>query len=463
MASSRISRSAPEPGTRLSGPPAAVYRVIGGIDLRGKSVAVALSGGVDSVVLLHILLKLAARHGFELRAIHVDHGISPNAGSWARFCRRLCRRWRVPLEVRRVNIGARRGIGLEAAARRARRRALATVNADVLVLAHQLDDQAETVLMSLLRGAGLRGASGMPVLGRFGRKPLLRPMLAVARTEVLRYATAEGLEWIEDESNDDLSLTRGYLRRRVLPPLQERYPRWREALARAARHFSEAEMVLRSLTRAGGSLRAEDLRERTPTLAKTLLRDYLEMHGLRAPTERRLAEMLRQLTGSGARTAIAHDGALLRLYRGAIRVEQPAARGGFAAVRWSGQRKLDLPALGGELRLRPTRGAGIDVARLKAGTVCVRLRSGGERLQPDPGRPRRTLKNLFQEAGVPPWRRDRLPLLYCDGDLVWVPGLGIDARYQAAARARGLLPEWHPHGTAALAQAFVFTRFDSAP
>jgi len=445
---------------RLSGPPATVDRVIGGIDLRGSSVAVALSGGVDSVVLLHILLKLAARRGFELRAIHVHHGISPNAGSWARFCRRLCRRWRVPLEVRRVSIGATRGIGIEAAARRARRRVLATANADVLALAHQLDDQAETVLMSLLRGAGLRGASGMPVLGRLGRKPLLRPMLAVARADVLRYAMAEKLEWVEDESNEDLSLTRSYLRRRVLPPLQERYPRWREALARAARHFSEAEALLRGADRLRGSLRAADLRERTPALARALLREYLEMQGLRAPTERRLAEMLRQLSGSGTRTAIAHDGALLRLYRGTIRVEQPAASGRFAPVRWSGQRRLDLPALGGELHLRRARGAGIDVARLEAGEVCVRLRSGGERLQPDPGRPRRTLKNLFQEAGVPPWRRDRLPLLFCGGDLVWAPGLGIDARYRAGAGARGLLPEWRPHGASVQTQPIVFTRFD---
>ena len=460
MASSRTSRSAPEPSARLSGPPAAVDRIIGGIDLRGKRVALALSGGVDSVVLLHILLKLAARRGFELRAIHVHHGISPNAGSWMRFCRSLCGRWRVPLQVRRVSIGATRGIGLEAAARRARRRVLASTDADVLVLAHQLDDQAETVLMSLLRGTGLRGASGMPELGRLGRKPLLRPMLTVTRADVLRYATAERLEWIEDESNDDLSLTRGYLRRRVLPQLEARYPRWREALVRAARHFSEAQALLRGSARARGSLRAADLRQRAPALAKALLREYLEMQGLRAPSERRLAEMLRQLTGSGARTAVAHDGALLRLYRGAIRVEQPAASGGFAAVRWSGQRKLELPALGGELRLRRARGAGIDAARLEAGKVCVRLRGGGERLQPDPGRPRRTLKNLFQEAGVPPWRRERLPLLFCDGDLVWVPGLGVDARYRAAAGARGLLPEWRPRRGSTLAQPFVFTRFD---
>jgi tRNA(Ile)-lysidine synthase len=460
MASSRISRSAPEPRASLSGPAAAVDRAIGGIDLRGRSVALALSGGVDSVVLLHILLKLAARHGFVLRAIHVHHGISPNAGSWARFCRGLCRSWGVPLEVRRVSIGATRGIGLEAAARRARRRVLASTDADVLALAHQLDDQAETVLMSLLRGTGLRGASGMPVRGRLGRKPLLRPMLSVARADVLRYATAQRLEWIEDESNNDLSLTRGYLRRCVLPRLEKRYPRWREALARAARHFAEAAALLRGSARPRGGLRAADLRERSPALAKALLREYLEMQGLRAPAERRLAEMLRQLSGSGARTTIAHDGALLRLYRGAVRVEQPAASGSFAPVRWSGQHKLDLPALGGELRLRPARGAGVDVTKLEAGKVCVRLRSGGERLQPDPGKPRRTLKNLFQEAGVPPWRRDRLPLLFCDGDLVWVPGLGVDARYRAAAGARGLLPEWRPREDSVQAQPFVFTRFD---
>jgi tRNA(Ile)-lysidine synthase len=370
---------------------------LGGLDLRGRRVAAGLSGGVDSVVLLDVLRGLAPRHGFRLSAVHVHHGLSPHADAWARFCRALCRRWRVPLTVRRVRV-EKRGRGPEAAARAARRAALASLPADVIALAHQLDDQAETVLLNLLRGAGPRGAAAMPVAGRLGPKILWRPLLGVPRTEILAYAQSRSLRWVEDESNRDDALTRNFLRLHVGPLLASRFPRWREGLARAARHMA----------------RADDRAERA-------LRAFLRARGLRAPGEAKLAEMLRQLAGKGARTAIRHDGATLRVYRGRVSVDK---------------------GLDGELRLRPARGRGIDAARLERGRVTLRARAGGERLQLDARRPRRTLKNLFQEAGIPPWRRERLPLLYCGDELVWVPGLGVAAGWQAARGAPGVVPEW---------------------
>ena len=166
-----------------------------------------------------------------------------------------------------------------------------------------------------------------------------------------------------------------------------------------------------------------------------MLRAYLRAKGLKAPSEAKLAEMLKQLTSRGARTLIEHDGARLRVYRG--RILEDRAAGAFAPIPWKGERRLSIPALAGELRFK--RGQGIDARRLKGRAFEVRLRSGGERLQPNPRRPRRTLKNLFQEAGVPHWTRGQIPLLFCGADLVWVPGLGVDARYQG----RGLVPEWH--------------------
>jgi len=370
---------------------------LGGLDLRGRRVAVGLSGGVDSVVLLHLLRAAAPRHGFRLEAVHVHHGLSPHADDWARFCSALCRQWEVPLAVRRVKVD-KRGRGPEAAARAARRAVLARHPAHVIALAHQRDDQAETVLHNLLRGAGLRGASAMPIVGRLGGKILLRPLLALPRREVVAYARAHRLRWVEDESNRDVALTRNFLRLQVGPLLETRFPRWRESLARAARHFSAADAD-----------------------ARLVLREFLRARGLRAPSEAKLVEMLRQLTGKGARTAIEHDGAVLRVYRGRVSI---------------GKRP------GGELRLRPARGRGIDAARLERARVTLRARAGGERLQLDAQRPRRTLKNLFQEAGVPPWRREQLPLLYCDDELVWVPELGVAAGWQAARGARGGVPEW---------------------
>jgi tRNA(Ile)-lysidine synthase len=421
MASSRKRSSASRPGLSLALP-----------GLRGSRLAVGLSGGVDSVALLHRLRALAPRLGLRLSAVHVHHGLSPNADAWAAFCRKLCRQWGIPLSVRKVRV-ARRGAGLEAAARTARRAALARVAADAIALAHHLDDQAETVLLNLLRGAGPRGAAAMPAAGRLGDKLLLRPLLGVPRREILAYARAHGLRWVEDESNRDDALTRNFLRLHVGPLLEARFPRWRENLARAARRFAAAD-----------------------ARAERALRDFLARRGMRAPSEAKLAEMLRQLAGRGARTSIRHDGKELRMYRGRLEVapDAPPAPRAFAPLDWHGERRLPIAALQGELRFRRARGAGIAAALAEGKTFRVRLRGGGERLRPDPRRPRRSLKNLFQEAGVPPWRRERLPMLYFGEALIWAPGLGVDAAWQASARAHGIVPEWREsRAVATLSQA----------
>ena len=314
----------------------------------GKRVAVALSGGMDSVVLLHLLKNHPG-----IRALHVHHGLSPNADAWAAFCRKLCRQWRIPLKVVRVRV-KKSGKGLEAAAREARYRAFAGTKAEVIALAHHLDDQAETVLMNLLRGSGLRGASGMQLLTRFEGKLMARPLLGTPRQAIEEYARRHELEWIEDESNADEALTRNFVRRRLGPLIEARFPQWKSALARAARLFAAKEHR-----------------------AQQLLRNYLESQGLKAPSEAKLAEMLKQLTSKGAHTKLEHDGRTLRVYRGRVMADSPPP-GGFVPIEWKGERRLKIPALGGELRFKP--GAGIAMARVKAGGFEVRLRAGGERL-----------------------------------------------------------------------------------
>jgi len=373
-----------------------------------KGIAVGLSGGIDSVVLLHQLRDRG------VSAIHVHHGLSRNADAWADFCRKLCKRWGVPLLVHRVRV-RRAGKGLEAAAREARYEVFRKIPFPLVALAHNLDDQAETVLMNLLRGAGGRGASGMAERSRFGSKVLLRPLLETSREEIVAYAREHDLEWIEDESNANEALTRNFIRRTVGPLLEKKFPKWKQSLGRAARHFSKQEIG------------KEDL-----------LRQYLRSKGLKAPSEAKLVEMLKQLASGTARVKLRHDGATLRTYRGKLFLD-PVLASRFSPQEWSGEPRLELPELGGELRFRKARGKGI---ALEHQPLSIRLRAGGERLQPDPLRPRRTLKNLFQEAGVPPWERERLPLLFRGDDLVWVPGLGIDARFQARADAQGMVPEW---------------------
>ena len=381
--------------------------------LRGKRLAVGLSGGIDSIVLLHVLRALQPQFGYRLSAVHVNHGLSPNAAGWEGFCVAFCRELAVPLSVKKVQV-RKAGKGLEAAARQARREALDNLRVDAVALAHHLDDQAETVLLNLLRGAGVEGASGMAARSRLGRKTLVRPFLGVSRAEIARYAAEHRLGWVEDESNADVALTRNFVRQRVGPLLESRFPRWREALARAARHFSKKNAD-----------------------ATRLLRASLASRGLKAPSEAKLAEILKQV--AAGKGEIGHDGVVLKI----VGRKKTATRK-FKPRRWRGEPRLKLPSLGGELRFRTARGRGIDKSRLKGRALEVRLRSGGERLRLHERRPHRTLKNLFQETGIRPEERARLPLLFCGTDLVWVPGLGVAAEYLTGPRASGLVPEWRP-------------------
>jgi tRNA(Ile)-lysidine synthase len=253
----------------------------------------------------------------------------------------------------------------------------------------------------------------------------LRPLLTVPREAIAAYAIAHRLHWDEDESNADESLARNWMRRSVGPLLAARYPRWRESLARAAAHFGEAAELLS--TTAPERLSAATLRAAPKAKAKLMLREFLRAAGTRAPDAKRLDEMLRQVleSPSDAKLELAHDGKVLRRFRNELAL-------------------VPTTVPQGEVVFHACRGAGIDAARFKAGAISVRVRQGGERMRVAANRPSRTLKNLFQEAGIPPWERDRLPLLCCGEDLVWVPGLGIAAGYRAAKGCAGLLPEWKP-------------------
>jgi tRNA(Ile)-lysidine synthase len=435
-----------------------VAGIIGDIVKPGDRLVVALSGGIDSVTLLDILLRISGKLRFRLAAIHVNHQLSPNASRWAAFCRELCRSRDVPLRVARVQVP--RGNSVEAAARAARHDVFRGLRADYVVLGHNQDDQAETVLLQLLRGAGVKGLAAMPVVrkdeggrskeegGR--RKAILRPLLNVPRSEIERYARARRLKWVEDESNAESQFQRNFLRREVLPVIARRFPAYRSTLARAARNFAEAGQLLDDLARSDGAgyggeegLEVAVLRGLTRARAKNLLRRFMASHGVRMPNSERLEEALRQavMASDDARVCVDLGDCDVRRFAGALYLAPKLVPVPIRFRRpWNGERELELSELGGVLILARHRGAGIDAAKLRKAPVTIRVRQGGERLQPDCNRPRRSLKNLFQEAGVPPWRRARLPLLYCGETLVWVPGIGVDCAFQA--RRDGLLPVW---------------------
>ncbi|NTV70993.1 MAG: tRNA lysidine(34) synthetase TilS [Azonexaceae bacterium] len=260
---------------------------------------VGLSGGCDSVVLLHLLHRLGLTR---LAAVHVHHGLSPNADAWADFCTSYCERLGVPLTISRVTVDAFSGLGLEAAARSARYAAFAECPAGSLLLAQHRGDQAETVLHNLLRGSGVTGAAGMPAERTFGHLRVLRPMLDVSRSEIESYAAAEGLDWITDESNADTALTRNFLRHEALAAISQRFPSAEASLAQAAAHFAEAAGLLDDLARQDWQLAADGELARMPVLRqmslprlKNLLRHRLRCLGWQVPVAARLEEFARQL------------------------------------------------------------------------------------------------------------------------------------------------------------------------
>lgn len=418
---------------------------------------VALSGGRDSVVLLDALSRMRSPGGveFSLSALHVHHGISPNADAWAGFCADFCRSRAVPLKVVHVEVPRGGGEGLEAAARRSRHAAFAGCAAGWLALAHHRDDQAETVLLNLLRGTGIAGAAGMLAERPQRSGPaLIRPLLDVSRAAIDDYAAGNGLAWIDDESNDDVHYRRNYLRRAVMPGLAEKFPGAPLALARAAGHFAEGAALLDDLAQidraalatAAGRIALVGFNALTPPRARNLLRFELVAAGFRAPDTRWIDEALRQLASAGgaSETRVATPDGELHVYRGELYVVRRRPPAPTEAVPWQGETELSWA--GGRVCFVPASGAGIRRDLLGDGGVRLDVRRGGERLQPDSRRPRRTLRNLLQEGAVPPWERDRLPCLWCGDRLVWVGGLGADAAFACPPGHDGLEPAWKPHG-----------------
>jgi tRNA(Ile)-lysidine synthase len=425
------------------------------------SLVLGLSGGLDSIVLLEVLHRLRGPLGFHLSCLHVNHGISPNARRWAEFCARRCKRLGVALAVHEVDVRPYRSEGLEAAARRARYQAYACQNADFIVLAQHQDDQAETLLLQLLRGAGVKGGAAMPVVrAHRGRSKgmraaaILRPILAVPRKEIEAYAKKARLTWVEDESNADTRYDRNFLRHEVLPVVERAFPGYRATLARAAGHFAEAQALLDELAEAdarralaGDRLALSELRRLGAARARNLLRWALQQRGTGVPEADRLHEGLRQLIEAreDASVRVVLGASELRRFGAHAYLLRPQNDPPAGLVRdWDGRRSWDLPELGGSLRFTRGKGAGLECARVRERGLTLRLRQGGEKLRLRAGGATRSLKNLLQEARLPPWERERLPLLYCGDALVCVPGLGVASGWQADAGAPGWLISWQP-------------------
>jgi tRNA(Ile)-lysidine synthase len=410
---------------------------------------VAFSGGADSTALLAALARLK-RAGLSVRAVHVDHHLQPHSARWREHCQRVARALGVALEVRHVRVARGRGDSLEAAARTARYAALARAlkAGELLFSAHHEDDQLETVLLQLLRGAGVAGLAAMPATVPFARTVLVRPLLQVPGAELRAWVRTQGLSFVEDESNQDERFDRNYLRARVLPLLRARWPAAATTVARSARHAAEAQELLDTLGRedcaqaaVGAALSAKVLRRLSVARRRNALRYWITASGHLAPPAKRLEEIAVPLLAaradthpwvgwSGVRVAREADLLWLRAQEGHHGRARPAS------LTWGWQRHSScaLPA-GGTLTLRRDARGPVDLDALTP-LLTLRERRGGERLRPLAGGARRSLKGLLQEARVPVEERARLPLIYSGATLVAVADLFLDASVQASAATR---------------------------
>lgn len=425
-----------------------------------RRLLVGFSGGADSTGLLALLADGRASSDIALEAVHVNHALHPEAANWEDHCRQTCERLAVPLRVLRVRVH-RQGDGLEAAARRARYRAIAELVAagDVVVTGHTRDDQAETVLLQLMRGSGPTGLAAMVESRPLGSGRLLRPLLSVPRDAMCELVQARGLEVIQDPSNRDPTLSRAWVRHRLLPLLRTRWPGSVATLARSARLCRESVELLEQLAsqdleacREGETLSVAALLDLPRSRARLLLRSWIDWRGADVPSEHQVERMLIEVAPArcDAQPVVAWSSWEVRRHRGCLHLVQalpapPAPDISIALrpdawARWPG---------GGLLRLRSagtSEPLALAADALEQGVARATPRHPGDRLQPDRLRPRRRLKDLLRELEVPPWWRERLPVLRVDGRAVAVPGLLVEASYRPAPDARGVVFEWQCPG-----------------
>jgi len=440
------------------------------------SIAIACSGGLDSIALLHLASSWCRQHGISLFAFHVHHGLSPHADGWLAHVDAAAGALGATVDHRRVAV-EKGGSGIEAAARKLRYRALGEMcrahGVGLLLTAHHLDDQAETVLLQLLRGSGPAGLSGMdaansaPELLGSPELVMARPLLSLSRAELEAYAKEHGLAWVEDESNLDPRYARNALRHTVMPALAQAFPGFQARFARSAAHAQSAQRLLDELAEqdlaaslVDGAVDVARLRGMSLDRAYNMLRHWFRRQGLAMPSTAWLAEMVAQLIEArhDAQLLVTHPACHIRRHRDRLYItpkladlagmRDPDDEGVIdkpgESFRWNGEAALAFPAYGGVLHVEPAApgAAGVDAAWLRAQPLVIDFRKGGERLKLAANRPTRSLKAHYQAADIPAWERARLPIVSTGAHLLYAAGLGMDCHHFSKEEGNTVALRW---------------------
>ena len=414
---------------------------------------VALSGGIDSICLLHTLSHLSTKRGFSLSAIHVNHQISRHSNYWEDFCHQICDSLNIPITSTRVIVNLNNGNGLEAEARKVRYEVFEQSNANVLALAHHSDDQSETVLLQLLRGGNPRGLAAMPVLRKLNNDiQLWRPLLNITREQLEKIAIEENWVWIEDDSNSDTRFRRNFLRHNLMPILSKEYPDYRNQFMRASQHAADAADILSEIATTDlkilliddRTINLDILTTLSPARQRNAIVTWLCKFNI-STNPKKIDDILTQLlssVNSSIPKFIFKDWILTRYQQHAILLRKFTTPNEEINIKFSLENLIiDIPEWCGKLHFKPTNN-GINYSTI-CDNLSVRRRMGGEIVYHNGIN--KTLKNVLQEAKIPPYRRERTPLLYSNNTILAMPGLFINTNLLSTGSEIGYIPTWIPY------------------
>lgn len=408
-----------------------------------RRVLIAYSGGLDSRVLLHLAAANRNVIGGALEAVHIDHGLQASSDAWARKCVQVCQAENIKCHVLKAELQPQSGQSVEALARDKRYELFASVmhEHDLLLLAQHADDQAETVLLQLLRGAGPEGLSAMPYSRNFSNGYLIRPLLQFPRDALAVYANSHQLTWIEDPSNAADRFDRNYLRQQIFPSIEKRFPGYRKTFARSASHCAELVAEAAESTEANHRrclqpgtdiLQLSTLATLSQRSQKQVLRSWVKSLGFKVPQAQQLSCMIEVFAGESPAPLAAVNTASyqVRRYQDGLYLLKECAEISTFHYQWQ---DLDSPLSIKELDITLTRQslleAGVKLGSTQA--LQVRSRQRSEKLRPSANQVRRSIKNLFQEHAIPPWERGKYPFIYQNDRLIAVLGLAVDPEFQS--------------------------------
>jgi len=415
-------------------------------------VNVALSGGCDSMVLLFSLKKLQVELNLSLKASYIDHGLSKNSYDWQVLCGKACKDMDILFETQSINIEKIPELGIEGAARELRYQTLACLSDGMIVAtAHHENDQAETLLLQLIRGAGLKGLACMPEFDYL--KNIWRPMLKVQRQDIEFFALKNHIQYIEDESNEDIRFDRNFLRKDILPKLYERFPHAPNTISRSASLIAEGLNLHQSIAEDDSLLYfSENLRRLNLQMVQNLsqervinlIRWWLEKNQQKMPNLKIMLEIYKQIK------AIRKDGQIIinisqdtviRAYKNELWLVPVTEKQKDYEIYWHGESEIILPDMS-KLLFKKRKGQGISMKKLGSDTIRIQNKRGGERFKPVQNQPTRTLKYLLQKSKLPPWKRDELPMLFIEDLLIAVPNFGVDHKYHASSLEDSYQIKW---------------------